>query len=75
MSWEVMSSHKEPCDCGKGFKVIESRMDDWNRSDEKTRIECEDCLNEIKRKREQSEKTVKNTRIYKPNKKQESKRD
>jgi hypothetical protein len=43
MSWELMSTNKKPCPCGKGFIVEENFMDDWNRTKEEHYFECDEC--------------------------------
>ena len=43
MSWEKMSTQKEVCNCGKGFKITDHFMDDWNRYDTRITIECDKC--------------------------------
>ena len=43
MSWELMRTDKTPCKCGIGFLIEESYSDDWNRSETKYRLECDEC--------------------------------
>ena len=43
MSWEEMSSYEQPCDCGRGKKIITNYMDDWNRTKDTVTIQCEFC--------------------------------
>lgn len=59
MSWELMNTYKHPCQCGKGFVVVENYMDDWNRTEEKNYIHCEDCNNRMIEKQNQ-EKEINN---------------
>lgn len=43
MSWEEMGSYEYPCDCGRGKRIVTHYMDDWNRTKESERIECDFC--------------------------------
>lgn len=43
MSWELISTYKKKCLCGKGTVTVERYMDDWNRTKEDSCLECDDC--------------------------------
>lgn len=36
MSWELLSTVKKVCSCGKGYIIDSSYMDDWNRTREES---------------------------------------
>ncbi|SEU28818.1 hypothetical protein SAMN05443270_4623 [Lacrimispora sphenoides] len=43
MSWELISTNKRSCSCGKGFVIERHYMDDWNRTKEESCLKCKDC--------------------------------
>lgn len=43
MSWEEMGTREYPCECGRGKKIVTWYMDDWNRTKDSERIECDFC--------------------------------
>ena len=43
MSWEEMGTYEYPCECGRGKRIVTHYMDDWNRTKESERIECDFC--------------------------------
>lgn len=58
MSWELMSTDKKICPCGKGYIIKEYYMDDWNRSDTKSYFECDYC------KEKQLKEQIKTKEMY-----------
>jgi hypothetical protein len=43
MSWEVMSSKQHKCPCGLGTYTITVLIDDWNRTQQRSEMECPVC--------------------------------
>lgn len=43
MSYELDSSRYTECPCGKGRIVVETYSNDWNQSETKYYIDCDDC--------------------------------
>jgi len=46
MSWEEMRIENHKCPCGNGIYTVTHLMDDWNRSDETWKMNCNTCKNE-----------------------------
>jgi hypothetical protein len=43
MSWEWSDPKEYPCPCGKGTYSESHGTDDWNRSDDRQTMNCQDC--------------------------------
>src|SRR4051812_22447553 len=43
MALEVDFIHEQPCPCGRGVYLIESLSNDWGRSQERLKMNCEIC--------------------------------
>jgi hypothetical protein len=43
MSWEIVKSETEPCQCGAGTVTYTMEMDDWNRTRSHSEIHCSSC--------------------------------
>lgn len=43
MSWEIMRTETDPCECGEGTQTFTFETDDWNRTRSSTLIHCPKC--------------------------------